>query len=330
LAISKNDWQSYLRQLNRKENMSTKDLSFKRRQFIKVLGLSGVTALGWPLSGQAASSMLQKKIPSSGELVPVIGMGSSRTFDVGSDIETRARLAPVLQTFFDRGGSIIDTSPMHGSSEQVLGDLLADNQNKKSLFMATKVWTEGRAEGIAQMQESMHLLQRPVIDLIQIHNLLDWEVQMETLAAWKQQGRVRYIGITTHRGFDHEQITYVMRYFPVDFVQFSYSIANRSAEQQILPLAKERGIATMVNRPFQRGDLFQRVKSRKLPAWAADFDCSSWGQFFLKFVVSHPTVTCVIPATSKIKHMQDNMGAGYGRMPNEKQRLRMIKYFSTL
>jgi aryl-alcohol dehydrogenase-like predicted oxidoreductase len=150
------------------------------------------------------------------------------------------------------------------------------------------------------------------------------------LSTWKQQGRVRYIGITTHRGFDHEQITHVMRNFPVDFVQFSYSIANRAAEQQILPLAEERGIATMVNRPFQRGDLFQRVKGRALPAWVADFDCSSWGQFFLKFVVSHPAVTCVIPATSKIKHMQDNMGAGYGRMPNEQQRQRMLAYFTSL
>ena len=196
--------------------------------------------------------------------------------------------------------------------------------------MATKVWTEGRQEGVAQMQESMRLLQAPVIDLIQIHNLLDWEVQMETLSKWKQQGRIRYIGITTHRGYDHEQIAYVMSNYPVDFVQFSYSISNRLAEQSILPLAAERGIATMVNRPFQRGGLFQHVKGKDLPAWAADFDCFSWGQFFLKYVVSHPAVTCTIPATSKVHHMIDNMGAGNGRMPDEHQRQRMLEYFNSL
>ena len=309
--------------------MSTEDNFVSRRQMIKILGLFAATA-SLPLTGRAASSMLQNKIPSSGEYIPVIGMGSSRTFDVGNDEKARVNLASVLKVFFERGGSVIDTSPMYGSSEQVLGDLLAKTHNKESLFMATKVWTEGRAEGIAQMQESMNLLHTPVIDLIQIHNLLDWEVQMETLLKWKQQGKIRYIGITTHRGFDHEQISVVMRNFPVDFVQFSYSIANRTAEKTILPLAAERGIATMVNRPFQRGGLFQHVKGMELPAWAADFDCFSWGQFFLKYVVSHPAVTCVIPATSKVRHMQDNMGAGYGRMPNEQQRQRMLEYFTSL
>ena len=309
--------------------MSTEDNFVSRRQMIKILGLFAATA-SLPLPGRAASSMLQNKIPSSGEYIPVIGMGSSRTFDVGNDEKARVNLASVLKMFFERGGSVIDTSPMYGSSEQVLGDLLAKTHDKESLFMATKVWTEGREEGIAQMQESMNLLHTPVIDLIQIHNLLDWEVQMETLLKWKQQGKIRYIGITTHRGFDHEQISFVMRNFPVDFVQFSYSIANRTAEKTILPLAAERGIATMVNRPFQRGDLFQHVKGRELPAWAADFDCFSWGQFFLKYVVSHPAVTCVIPATSKVRHMQDNMGAGYGRMPNEQQRQRMLEYFTSL
>lgn len=180
------------------------------------------------------------------------------------------------------------------------------------------------------MQESMRLLRVPVIDLMQIHNLLDWEVHMETLVEWKRQAKVRYIGITTHRGYDHDQITYVMENYPLDFVQFSYSIANRKAEQRILPLARERGIATMVNRPFQRGELFQHVKGKELPAWAVDFDCHSWGQFFLKFVVSHPAVTCSIPATSKVHHMLDNMGAGFGRMPDEQQRQRMLKFFSSL
>ncbi len=301
-----------------------------RRKFMQALALIASAAGGLPLAAFSSVPMLKKKIPSSGEKIPVIGMGSSRTFDVGDSQEARVNLTKVLQTFFDLGGTVIDTSPMYGSSEQVLGDLLVNVKNKQSLFMATKVWTQGREEGIAQMQQSMALLRRPVIDLIQIHNLLDWEVHWKTLKEWKQQGKVRYIGITTHRGYDHDQLAYVMENYPIDFIQFSYSIANRKAEQRILPLAAERGIATMINRPFQRGDLFRSVKGKQLPAWAAEFDCNSWGQFFLKFVVSHPAVTCSIPATSKVHHMQDNMGAGLGRMPNQQQRQKMFDYFESL
>ena len=301
-----------------------------RRKFMQALALIASAAGGLPLAAFSSVPMLKKKIPSSGEKIPVIGMGSSRTFDVGNNQEARVNLTNVLQTFFDLGGTVIDTSPMYGTSEQVLGDLLVNVKNKQSLFMATKVWTQGREEGIAQMQQSMALLRRPVIDLNQIHNLLDWEVHWKTLKEWKQQGKVRYIGITTHRGYDHDQLAYVMENYPIDFIQFSYSIANRKAEQRILPLAAERGIATMINRPFQRGDLFRSVKGKQLPAWAAEFDCTSWGQFFLKFVVSHPAVTCTIPATSKVHHMRDNMGAGLGRMPNPQQRQKMFDYFESL
>ena len=297
---------------------------------MQALALIASAAGGLPLAAFSSVPMLKKKIPSSGEKIPVIGMGSSRTFDVGNNQEARVNLTNVLQTFFDLGGTVIDTSPMYGTSEQVLGDLLVNVKNKQSLFMATKVWTQGREEGIAQMQQSMALLRRPVIDLNQIHNLLDWEVHWKTLKEWKQQGKVRYIGITTHRGYDHDQLAYVMENYPIDFIQFSYSIANRKAEQRILPLAAERGIATMINRPFQRGDLFRSVKGKQLPAWAAEFDCTSWGQFFLKFVASHPAVTCTIPATSKVHHMQDNMGAGLGRMPNQQQRQKMFDYFESL
>ena len=301
-----------------------------RRKFMQALALIASAAGGLPLAAFSSVPMLKKKIPSSGEKIPVIGMGSSRTFDVSDNQQARVNLTKVLQTFFDLGGTVIDTSPMYGSSEQVLGDLLVNVKNKQSLFMATKVWTQGREEGIAQMQQSMALLRRPVIDLIQIHNLLDWKVHWKTLKEWKQQGKVRYIGITTHRGYDHDQLAYVMENYPIDFIQFSYSIANRKAEQRILPLAAERGIATMINRPFQRGDLFRSVKGKELPAWAAEFDCNSWGQFFLKFVVSHPAVTCTIPATSKVHHMRDNMGAGLGRMPNPQQRQKMFDYFESL
>jgi diketogulonate reductase-like aldo/keto reductase len=256
-------------------------------------------------------------------------MGSSRTFDVGADAAIRQHLQQVLQAFFDNGGSIIDTSPMYGNAEQVLGELL-EQVSRQHLFTATKVWTQGKQAGIEQMEDSMRLLGVPVIDLMQIHNLLDWQVHMETLIDWKAQGRIRYIGITTHRGYDHDEIVHVMQNYPVDFVQFSYSIANRQAEQTILPVAAERGIATMVNRPFQRGELFARVRDRQLPDWAAELDCRSWGQYFLKFVVSHPQVTCAIPATSKVKHMLDNMGAGVGRLPDAEQRQRMLAYFESL
>ena len=310
--------------------MNSKYGQLSRRKFMQALALIASAAGGLPLAAFSSVPMLKKKIPSSGEKIPVIGMGSSRTFDAGDSQQARVNLTKVLQTFFDLGGTVIDTSPMYGSSEQVLGDLLVNVKNKQSLFMATKVWTQGREEGIAQMQQSMALLRRPVIDLNQIHNLLDWEVHWKTLKEWKQQGKVRYIGITTHRGYDHDQLAYVMENYPIDFIQFSYSIANRKAEQRILPLAAERGIATMINRPFQRGDLFRSVKGKELPAWAAEFDCNSWGQFFLKFVVSHPAVTCTIPATSKVHHMQDNMGAGLGRMPNQQQRQKMFDYFESL
>lgn len=301
-----------------------------RRQFIQTVALLGAAAAGLPITAQGSRSMLMKAIPSSGEKIPVIGMGSSRTFEASDDQDQRARLTQVLQAFFDQGGAVIDTSPMYGSSEQVLGELLANVQNKQSLFMATKVWTEGRQEGITQMKKSMDLLHTPVIDLMQIHNLLDWKVHWKTLQQWKQQGRIRYIGITTHRGYDHDELAHVMQNYPIDFIQFSYSIANRKAEQHIFPLAAERGIATMVNRPFQRGDLFRRVKGKELPLWAADIDCDSWGQFFLKFVVSHPAVTCTIPATSKVHHMADNMAAGYGRIPDNNQRKRMLEYFDSI
>jgi aryl-alcohol dehydrogenase-like predicted oxidoreductase len=236
----------------------------------------------------------------------------------------------VLQAFFDHGGSVIDTSPMYGSSEYVLGKLLPNVKQRQAMFMATKVWTEGQQSGIDQMQASQRLLGEPVIDLMQIHNLVDWRIHLETLNEWKKKGRIRYIGITTHRGYNHSELTEIMDKEPLDFVQFSYSMANREAENFLLPLAAERGIATLVNRPYQRGDMFRRVKGKSLPDWAKEFDCSSWGQYFLKFLLSSPAVTCVIPATSKVHHMVDNMGAGYGRLPDAALRQRMIDHFASL
>ena len=213
---------------------------------------------------------------------------------------------------------------------QVIGDLLKTVRNKNALFAATKVWTRGKKQGIAQMQRSMRRMGVEVFDLMQIHNLVDWATHLETLKAWKAEGKVRYIGITTSHGRDHGELEQILRLEPFDFVQFTYSIANREVEKRLLPLSADRGIATLINRPFQRGSLFHRVKGQPLPPWSADFDCNSWGQFFLKYIVSHPAVTCVIPATSKPHHMMDNMGAGFGRVPNPRQRSRMERYFSSL
>jgi len=311
--------------------MSNRVYRQRRRGFIK-----GICGLGLALTCRPAwvvakpQELIRKPIPSSGEQLPVIGMGTSRTFDVGDDAEARAALLPVLQAFFDQGGALIDSSPMYGSSEQVTGDLLRQIDNKDALFAATKVWTYGKQDGIEQMQRSMQRMGVEVFDLMQIHNLRDWQVHLETLQEWKRQGRVRYIGITTSHGRFHEELESILDIEPFDFVQFSYSIGNRTVEQRLLPLAAERGMATLINRPFQRGELFAKAKGKPLPDWTAEFDCASWAQFFLKFVVSHPAVTCAIPATSKLHHMQDNMAAGFGRLPDAALRKRMISYFEAL
>lgn len=302
-----------------------------RRSFLKSLfALGSTVALTPRLVFAMAQSPIKKKIPSSGELLPVIGMGSWQTFDVGDDAQQRANLLKVLQAFFDRGGAVIDSSPMYGSSEQVIGDLLKKVNNKKALFAATKVWTRGRKQGIAQMQRSMRRMGVEVFDLMQIHNLVDWETHLETLKAWKAEGKVRYIGITTSHGRAHGELGQILQTEPFDFVQFTYSIANREVEKRLLPLAAERGIATLINRPFQGGSLFRRVKGKPLPPWAAEFDIQSWGQFFLKFAVSHPAATCAIPATSKLRHMIDNMDAGLGRLPDSATRQKMIAYYDSL
>jgi diketogulonate reductase-like aldo/keto reductase len=208
--------------------------------------------------------------------------------------------------------------------------LLQAVDNRAALFSATKVWTYGKSEGIEQMKRSMQRLEVERIDLMQIHNLRDWKVQLETLQEWKAQGRIRYIGITTSHGRYHDELETILQQQPLDFVQFSYNIGNRDAEQRLLPIAHERGIATLINRPYQRGSLFRKVKGQPLPDWASEFDCASWGQFFLKFIASHPHVTCIIPATSKLKHMVDNMAAGYGRLPDAQLRERMIKTIEAL
>ncbi len=301
-----------------------------RRTFLASIGAA---ALGISLSDKNSFSKsiapFKRPIPSTGELLPVIGLGTSGTFEVGGDSSAKNRLAEVLRLFFENGGAVIDSSPMYGSAEAVAGDLLRSIEDKKSLFAATKVWTDGKEAGIEQMKRSMQLMGVKVMDLMQIHNLRDWRTHLKTLREWKEQGKIRYIGITTSHGRYHEELARIMRSEPLDFVQFSYNLEDRIAEKDLLPIALDKRIGTLINRPFQRGGLFGSIRNRKLPEWSKEFDCSSWAQFFLKFVVSHPAVTCVIPATSKAQHMRDNMAAGFGRMPDERQRKLMIQYVAS-
>jgi diketogulonate reductase-like aldo/keto reductase len=304
---------------------------FSRRRFLRATAAAAALA---PLVGNrlaaAPADPVRKAIPSSGEKLSVIGLGTSRTFDVDSENAAQSPLLEVMRAFFDNGGQLIDSSPMYGNAEAMTGALLRAVDNKAGLFTATKVWTYGKQKGIEQMQRSMQRLGVERIDLMQVHNLRDWRVQLETLREWKAAGRIRYIGITTSHGRDHAELETILQQQPLDFVQFSYNIGNRSAEQRLLPIAHERGIATLINRPYQRGSLFRLVKGRQLPDWAAGIGCASWGQFFLKFIASHADVTCVIPATSRLEHMIDNMAAGYGRLPDAALRRRMIEHFESL
>ena len=274
-------------------------------------------------------NLIRKAIPSSGELLPVIGMGTSQTFDVAKDEKVIEQLSEVLAAFFSGGGTVIDSSPMYGQAEARVGDVLRQLSPRPEVFAATKVWTESREAGIKQMEESAKLMDVSPLDLIAVHNLRDWKQHLSTLKEWKEQGKVRYIGITTSHGRYHHELLKIMHREPLDFVQFTYNIADREAEKELLPLARDRGIATMINRPFQRAELFSATKGRKLPAIAAEIGCESWGQFFLKFVVSHPAVTCVIPATSKPHHMVDNMGANVGVLPDQKQREDMLRAYNS-
>jgi diketogulonate reductase-like aldo/keto reductase len=268
--------------------------------------------------------MLQKPVLSTGERIPVIGLGTWQTFDVSDNREETAPLTEVLTTLAKYGGKVVDSSPMYGRSESVLGDLSTDAGLNENLFIATKVWTTGRENGIEQMNRSMSLLRRKQIDLMQIHNLTDWETHLKTLRKWKEEGRLRYIGITHYTESAYARIEKILRDEPVDFLQINYSLKSRGAEERLFPLALERKVAVLINRPFEEGALFRLVKGRTLPKWAGELGCKSWGQFFLKFIVSHPAVTCAIPGTSKPHHMLDNALAGTGRMPDEKERARMI------
>lgn len=283
-----------------------------------------------PAHSTTTLPLIQRPIPSSGEQLPVIGMGTSRTFDADSSPETLAQLRAVIDAFFAGKGSVIDASPMYGNAESRVGDILRQMKDQPKVFAATKVWTTGKEQGIAEMEESARRMNVTHFDLIAVHNLVDWKTQLNTLKEWKQEGKVRYIGITTSHGRDHYEFLKIMRHEPIDFVQFSYNIANLTAEDKLLPLAQDRGIATMINRPYQRGLLFSKSNGKDLPSLANDIDCTSWGQFYLKFILGHPAITTVIPATSKARHMVDNMQANFGRLPDKQQRAEMLRIFNSL
>ncbi|CAG0978754.1 NADH-specific methylglyoxal reductase [Rhodocyclaceae bacterium] len=299
----------------------------QRRSFLQGLaGLGIALALG-PGRADAARAPLTRPIPSTGERIPLIGVGSWLTFDTGAGRGALERLQPVLQTFFDHGGRLIDSSPMYGTAERVIGELLPRVNGRGALFAATKVWIYGQALGRRQMEASRSLWGVPRFDLMQIHNMLDWEGHLEVLREMKREGRIRYIGITTSHGRRHDELLQAMQKTDFDFVQFTYGLHDRDAESRLLPLAAERRMAVIANRPFDGGALFGRVQGKPLPDWAAGIDCANWAQLFLKFVVSHPAVTCAIPATSNPAHMLENMGANFGRLPDAALRRRMAQHF---
>jgi diketogulonate reductase-like aldo/keto reductase len=292
--------------------------------------LGALAGLAVAPQARGAEIMHTRSIPSSGEALPVIGLGTWQTFDVGGNGAARAPLTEVLQALYEGGGRVVDSSPMYGSSEAVVGDLCAELDICKPLFLATKVWTSGREEGIRQMQRSIERMRGARMDLMQVHNLVDVEAHTATLIEWKKQQRVRYLGITHYASSGHAAVEHWLNTKQYDFVQINYSLDEMDSERRILPLAQELGVAVMVNRPFASGGMFRRTRGKPLPAWAAELGIESWAQFFLKWIVSHPAVTCAIPATSKPAHMRDNAGAGLGAMPDAALRRRMAEHYSTL
>lgn len=303
---------------------------WSRRDVLRTMALSSLALGTAPYIIRQDATMMTRPIPSSGEELPIVGLGTWQTFDVGASDADRNPLREVLNLFVESGGAVIDSSPMYGRSEAVVGDLTSELGIQNDLFFATKVWTNGRDDGIAQMNESYRLMKLDQMDLMQVHNLVDWEAHLPTLREWKSTGRLRYIGITHYQVRTFLRLEELIRTQQLDFIQFNFSMATRAAEESLLPLAAEHGVATLINRPYEGGSLFQRVAGHDLPAWAAEFDCESWGQFFLKYLLSNPHVTCVIPGTGSPRHIVDNTRAGYGRLPDEETRRRMVAHLEGL
>ena len=283
-----------------------------------------------PSAAEKTNAMLTRPIARSGERLPVIGLGTWQTFDVGPSAPERAELKGVLSALAEDGGKVVDSSPMYGQAERVVGDLAADLSLHPKLFIATKVWTRGREAGIRQMENSFKLLRAQRIDLMQVHNLLDLATHVKTLREWKTAGRIRYLGITHYHEGAHSDLERLVKTREYDFVQFNYSMTEREAEDRLLPACADSGTAVIINRPFAQASLFGKVKGKALPPWAAEIDCTSWAQFFLKYLVGHPAVTCVIPGTRRVAHLKDNMQAGMGRLPEAATRKRMVEYIERL
>jgi diketogulonate reductase-like aldo/keto reductase len=278
-----------------------------------------------PARADTAPMLEHRLIPSSKESLAVIGCGTYQTFDVGSSAAEHEPLLGVLSTLFAAGGSVIDTSPMYGNSEKVIGSLLNEQKSRPSAFLATKVWTSGAESGREQLRRSFELLKTDRIDLVQVHNLLDWRTHLPVLKTLKAQGRIRYVGVTHYTESAYDELEAVLKSQDLDFVQVNYSIDERAAAERILPLAHERGMAVLINRPFGGGGILRRLMPHPLPAWAAEIGCTSWAQILLKFVLGHPAVTCVIPGTGRPEYMRDNLAAGTGQMPDEAFRSRMLE-----
>jgi diketogulonate reductase-like aldo/keto reductase len=303
-----------------------------RRSMMKMLAGAGAAMMSSTIGAQRSTSagLIRRAIPSSGEQIPVIGLGTYQAFDAGSDAPVREPLKQVLRDLVAKGGSVVDSSPMYGRAEAMVGELSSELALRPKLFLATKVWATGKEAGMQQMEDSFRLMHTRTMDLMQIHNLVDWRTHTTTLQDWKQQRRVRYIGITHYHSGAYDELERLIKTRAYDFVQLNYSIAEREAERTVLPLAQQTGVAVIANRPFAQSALFSRTRGKQLPPWAAEFDCTSWAQFFLKYIVSHPAITCAIPATNKPEHMVDNMGACYGRLPDEQTRRKMVQLVAAL
>ena len=305
-----------------------------RRLFLQALAL-GIAGATTGKGFASTAPLLTKAIPSSNERIPVIGLGSSRTFNVGNDPRGLDNVADVMRHFFEAGGTLIDSSPMYGSSQPAIGyGLKKLGLNKQDMqdkvFSADKVWTIGMKDGVEQMEQSRRYWNVASFDLMQIHNLVDWQEHIATLHDMKQQGQIRYVGITTSHGRQHDELAEILKTQQLDFVQFSYNVLDRQVEKRLLPIAIERGIAVIVNRPFQRGDLIDNLEGKPLPDWANEIQCNNWPQLLLKFIVSHPGVSCAIPATTQVEHVKENMAACYGRLPDQAMRQRIIDHVENI
>ena len=296
----------------------------------RLLGAAAAIASLRPAAATGADTVVTRTIPCSGEVLPVVGVGTWLTFDIGRGAFELARRRQVLQAFFAGGGRVIDSSPMYGHAEAVVGELMPQLAEARRTFSATKVWTTGREAGARQMQASLRLWGLARLDLMQIHNMVDWEVHLPTLKEWKAQGRIRYIGITTSHGRRHDALEAVLKREEFDFIQVTYSLADRSVERRLLPLAAERGAAVIANRPFDGGALVDRLNGFSLPAWAARIGCENWAQVCLKWIVSHPAITCAIPATTNPDHMRENIGAARGLLPDAELRRTIAEHVARL